>query len=276
LDKRYDFDAEILVYYGRGFEEGRLLGGAQGRLEYLRTMELLSRFLPPAPATVLDVGGGAGAYALPLARDDYSVHLIDPIPLHVEQAKSGSLGQPEAPLAGAEVGDARSLSQMDASADAVLLLGPLYHLTARDDRLQALREARRVVRPGGVVLAAAISRFASTIDGLFNGFLADEEFEAIVERDLRDGQHRNPGERPGWFTTAYFHRPAELRAEAEEAGLLVDGLFGIEGPAWTIPDLGAWLENPARRAKLFAALRRMETEPDLLGASAHLLLVGRA
>ena len=272
MDKRYDFDAEILVYYGRGFEEGRLLGGAQGRLEYLRTMELLSRFLPPAPATVLDVGGGAGAYALPLARDDYSVHLIDPIPLHVEQAKSRSLGQPEAPLAGAEVGDARSLSQMDASADAVLLLGPLYHLTARDDRLQALREARRVVRPGGVVLAAAISRFASTIDGLFNGFLADE---AIVERDLRDGQHRNPGERPGWFTTAYFHRPAELREEAEEAGLLVDGLFGIEGPAWTIPDLGAWLENPARRTKLVDAVRRVEAEPELLGASAHLLLIGR-
>ena len=275
MDKRYDFDAEILVYYGRGFEEGRLLGGAQGRLEYLRTMELLSRFLPPAPATVLDVGGGAGAYALPLARDDYSVHLIDPIPLHVEQAKSRSLGQPEAPLAGAEVGDARSLSQMDASADAVLLLGPLYHLTARDDRMQALREARRVVRPGGVVLAAAISRFASTIDGLFNGFLADEEFEAIVERDLRDGQHRNPGERPGWFTTAYFHRPAELREEAEGAGLLVDGLFGIEGPAWTIPDLGAWLENPARRTKLVDAVRRVEAEPELLGASAHLLLIGR-
>ena len=275
MDKRHDFDAEILVYYGRGFEEGRLLGGAQGCLEYLRTMELLSRFLPPAPATVLDVGGGAGAYALPLARDDYSVHLIDPIPLHVEQAKSGSLGQPEASLAGAEVGDARSLSQMDASADAVLLLGPLYHLTARDDRLQALREARRVVRPGGVVLAAAISRFASTIDGLFNGFLADEEFEAIVERDLREGQHRNPGERPGWFTTAYFHRPAELREEAEEAGLLVDGLFGIEGPAWTIPDLGAWLENPVRRAKLVDAVRRVEAEPELLGASAHLLLVGR-
>jgi ubiquinone/menaquinone biosynthesis C-methylase UbiE len=225
---------------------------------------------------VLDVGGGAGAYALPLAREGYWVYLIDPVPLHVEQATAGSLGQPDAPLAGTEVGDARSLSQMDASADAVLLLGPLYHLTARDDRLQALREARRVVRPGGVVLAAAISRFASTIDGLFNGFLADEEFEAIVERDLREGQHRNPGERPGWFTTAYFHRPAELREEAEEAGLVVDGLFGIEGPAWTMPDLGAWLENPARRAKLFAALRRMETEPDLLGASAHLLLVGRA
>src|SRR5918994_119719 len=266
----YEIDAEILAHYEVVMEKERLLGGGVRLLEYLRTRELLARHLPPAAATILDVGGGAGAYALPLAREGYSVYLIDPVPLHVEQAKAGSTAQPEAPLTGAEVGDARSLSQMDASADAVLLLGPLYHLTARDDRLQALREARRVVRPGGVVLAAAISRFASTIDGLFNGFLADEEFEAIVERDLREGQHRNPGERPGWFTTAYFHRPAELREEAEEAGLLVDGLFGIEGPAWTIPDLGAWLENPARRTKLVDAVRRVEAEPELLGASAHL------
>jgi ubiquinone/menaquinone biosynthesis C-methylase UbiE len=270
-----DLDADILSYYGGGFEEGRLLGGAQGHLEYLRTRELLSRYLPPVPATVLDVGGGAGAYALPLAREGYSVHLIDPVPLHVQRAKAGSIAQPEAPLAGAEVGDARYLSRGEAGADAVLLLGPLYHLTLRDDRLLALREARRVVRPGGVVLAAAISRFASTIDGLSSGFLADDEFEVIVERDLREGQHRNPARRTGWFTTAYFHRPVELREEAEGAGLAVEGLFGIEGPAWAVPDLATWLEDPARRAKLFAALRRVEAEPELLGTSAHLLLVGR-
>ena len=79
----------------------------------------------------------------------------------------------------------------------------------------------------------------------------------------------------GWFTTAYFHRPAELREEAEEAGLAVEGLFGIEGPAGNVPELDAWLEDPARRAKLLAAVRRVETAPDLLGASSHLLLVGR-
>jgi SAM-dependent methyltransferase len=275
IDERRELDEKMLAYYEKGLERGRLPGAAAGRLEYLRTRELLSRHLPPAPAAVLDVGGGTGAYALPLAREGYSVYLIDPVPLHVRQAAASSENQPGTPLAGAEVGDACSLSQASETVDAVLLLGPLYHLTSREDRLRAFREAWRVVRPGGVVLAAAISRFASTIDGLFNGFLAEEEFEAIVERDLGEGQHRNPGERPGWFTTAYFHRPAELREEAEEAEFVVEGLFGIEGPAWPMPDLDAWIEDPARRAKLLDAVRRVESEPELLGASAHLLLVGR-
>ena len=97
----------------------------------------------------------------------------------------------------------------------MLLLGPLYHLTERDDRLAAWREARRVLRPGGVVLAAAISRFASTLDGLRLGLFDDDAFAQIAERDLRDGQHRNPTGNPRYFTTTYFHRPEELRTEVK-------------------------------------------------------------
>jgi SAM-dependent methyltransferase len=212
---------------------------------------------------------------LPLAKEGYSVYLVDPIPLHIEQATAASVAQPEALLAGVELGDARSLSQEDESVDAVLLLGPLYHLTLRDDRIQTLREAWRVVRPGGVVVAAAISRFASTIDGLLRGFLLDPEFEAIVEHDVQEGQHRNPTERPEWFTTAYFHLPEELRGEVKEAGYTVEALVGIEGPAWAVPDLDACLEVPRRRVKLLAAIGRVEAEPSLIGASAHLLVVGR-
>jgi ubiquinone/menaquinone biosynthesis C-methylase UbiE len=162
IGKREELDAEILAHYQEGAEQERLLRGGAGRLEYLRTRELLARYLPLAPATVLDVGGGAGVYALPLAREGYSVHLIDAVPLHVEQAREASNLQRDSPLAGAQEGDARRLAWDDESVDAVLLLGPLYHLTSRDDRLRALREAFRVVRPGGVVAAAAISRFAST------------------------------------------------------------------------------------------------------------------
>ncbi len=252
-----------------------MLRGGAGRLEYLRTRELLARYLPPAPATVLDVGGGAGVYALPLAREGYAVHLIDPVTQHVEQAREASALQRDTPLAGAEVGDARRLLWDDKSVDAVLLLGPLYHLTSRDDRLQALQEAYRVVRPGGVIAAAAISRFASTYDGLLRGFLEDTRFKDIVERDVREGQHRNPSGRPEWFTTAYFHLPQELRNEATEAGFSVEALVGIEGPAWVLPDLDSWLEDPPRRSTLLDTVRRVEAEPSLLGATAHILVVGR-
>ncbi len=214
-------------------------------------------------------------YALPLAREGYSVHLIDPVPLHVSQAGEASALQRDAPLIGAEVGEARRLRCDDNSVEAVLLLGPLYHLTSRNDRIQALREAYRVVRLGGVVAAAAISRFASTYDGLLRGFLEDPIFEEIVERDVREGQHRNPTGRPEWFTTAYFHLPEELRYEVIEAGFEVEALVGIEDPAWVLPDLDSWLEDPLRRSRLLEAIRRVETEPSLLGASAHILVVGR-
>jgi ubiquinone/menaquinone biosynthesis C-methylase UbiE len=264
----------MLAHYEQAGERERLLRGGAGRLEYLRTRELLARYLPPAPATVLDVGGGAGVYALPLAREGYSVHLIDPVQLHVEQAREASALQRDAPLAGAEVGDARRLLWANDSVDAVLLLGPLYHLTSREDRLQALQEACRVLRPRGVVAAAAISRFASTYDGLLRGFLEDPKFKDIVERDVREGQHRNPTGRPEWFTTAYFHLPGELRDEATEAGFSVEALVGIEGPGWVLPDLDSWLEDPTRRSTLLDAIKRVETEPSLLGATAHILVVG--
>ena len=275
IGEQEGLDAEILAHYEVVTERERLLSGGAGRLEYLRTRELLARYLPPPPVTVLDVGGGAGVYALPLAREGYSVHLIDPVSLHVDQAREASTLQRDAPLASAEVGDARRLAWDDGSVEAVLLLGPLYHLTSRDDRLQALQEAYRVVRPGGVLAAAAISRFASTYDGLLRGYLKDPSFGEIVERDVREGQHRNPSGTPEWFTTAYFHLPEEVRDEVIEAGFEIEALVGIEGPAWVLPDLDTWLEDPAGRSKLLEAIRRVEAEPSLLGASAHILVVGR-
>ena len=137
---------DVLRYYSKGQEQNRLL--SRHALERERTQELLTRYLPPAPAMVLDVGGAAGVYALWLAKLGYAVHVIDPVPLHIAQAKAASSDQPEHPLASAALGDACRLDWPDASADAVLMLGPLYHLTERADRLQALREGYRVLKPG--------------------------------------------------------------------------------------------------------------------------------
>jgi SAM-dependent methyltransferase len=262
----------IAAHYASGYEADRLHQGA-GQLDRERSRELLGRFLPPAPATVLDVGGGPGGHACWMAARGYQVHLIDVTPLHVELARQASARQPESPLAGTAVGDARTLSWGTATADAVVLFGPLYHLTDRADRLQALREARRVLRPGGVLLAAAISRFASTLDGLCRGFLKDPQFAEIVRRDLADGQHQNPTGRPEYFMDTFFHHPDELRGEVAEAGFAAASVYGVEGPGWLLSDFDAWWDNGEHRNRLLQLARALETEPSLLGASAHLMAV---
>lgn len=265
---------ETVRYYVESDEAARLQTG-WFRLERARTEELILRHLPPAPATVIDAGGGAGAYALWLAEREYAVHLVDPVIKHVEQARAASAQQPDHPLASAEVGDARRLAHADASADAVLLLGPLYHLVEREDRLACLREAFRVLRPGGMVWGAGISHFASLFDSLSSGFFDDPAFAPILARDLEDGQHRNPTDNPVYFTDAYFHKPGELSREFLAAGFHVEAVVAIEGPGWLARDFDRLWNNPAQRERLLAAVRKVEREPSVLGASAHIMAIGR-
>jgi SAM-dependent methyltransferase len=255
-------DEAIRAYYESGIELGRLERG-YWRLEFARTKELLLRYLPPAPARVLDVGGGPGVYAAWLADAGYDVKLVDLLPLHVEHARELAAGR-----FAAEEGDARSLSELDQSYDVVLLLGPLYHLIEDRDRLAALEEARRVLRRRGLVAGAAISRFGPLLDTFVRG-IPDERVWEWSERSLVDG--RNVPENT-LFTTAYFHLPEELEAEIQEAGFELEGVFGIEGPGWlrmeTLDDAEAF-ERASRVA------RAVEQERSVMGTSAHLLAIAR-
>jgi ubiquinone/menaquinone biosynthesis C-methylase UbiE len=274
LESASSLAPEVLAHYASGYESGRLLEGAS-QIELVRTQELVLRYLPPPPAVIFDVGGGPGVYACWLARRGYEVHLVDAHPLHVEQARQASQGQPDAPLAGIEVSDARQLNRADTSVDVVLLFGPLYHLTQKADRLTALREAHRILRPGGFLLVAAISRFASLLDGLRQGFLDDPAFMQIVERDLTDGQHRNPLNHPAYFTTAFFHGPQELETEIQESGFLYEKTLPIEGPLWLFPNVAANFHDQKRRESFLTLVRQLEQESSLLGASAHLFAIAR-
>jgi SAM-dependent methyltransferase len=267
-------DEAFTAHYNLGVEEGRLIPAEGGpSLELVRTLELLERFLPSPPAAILDVGGGPGVYAGILARRGYRVHLIDVLQLHVAQAASTAAAQPEAAFTVA-LGDARRLDEASESYDVVLLLGPLYHLTKRDDRLAALREACRVLHSRGVVFGAAISRFASLLDGFRQGLLTDPTFATVVERDLRDGQHRNPAgvERPDWFTTSFLHYPNELAEEVGEAGFAVEAVLGVEGPGWLFEN---WWNDSRRREIVLRSARLIEQDPALQAISGHLLAVGR-
>ena len=265
-------DPAIAAYYEQSPEEARLDSGAS-QLEALRTRELIERHASPPPATIVDVGGAAGAYAGWLAEAGYSVHLLDAVPRLVAEAERRSAFLTR-PIASCEIGDARALPHPDSFADIVLLLGPLYHLTEAADRARALDEAARVLKPGGFLFAAGISRWASALDGLARDLFGDPRYVNIIERDLEDGQHRNPTEQ-FYFTTAYFHRPDELRGEVDRAGLLVEGVFGLEGPGWFLPDFADRWADPRRRADLLRLARAFEADEAILGVSAHLLAVAR-
>jgi ubiquinone/menaquinone biosynthesis C-methylase UbiE len=266
--------ARIVDYYSLADEGSRLRTG-WFQLEQERTRELILRHLPPAPARIIDAGGGSGVYACWLAAQGHEVHLLDPVPKHVEQARARSAQQSHHPLASAEVGDARRLAQADALADAVLLLGPLYHLVEREDRLACLREAHRVLRSGGILWGAGISHFASLFDSLSHGFFDDPEFAPIVGRDLEDGQHRNPSKNPLYFTDAYFHRPGELSREFLAAGFQVLAVVAIEGPGWLAQDFDRLWNDPVQRERLLQAVRKVEREPSILGVSSHIMAIGR-
>jgi ubiquinone/menaquinone biosynthesis C-methylase UbiE len=269
-----DSEGRIVRYYGDADEDSRLRAG-WFQLEHARTQELILRHLPPGPATIIDAGGGSGVYACWLAAWGYRVHLIDVVPKHVEQARAASAQQGEHPLASAEVGDARHLSHDDGSADAVLLLGPLYHLVEKEDRLACLREAYRVLRPGGLLWGAGISHFASLFDSLTNSFFDDPKFAPIVERDLEDSQHRNSTDNPMYFTDAYFHRPGELSRELLAAGFQVVEIVAIEGPGWLPRDFDRLWNDPDQREHLLNTMRKVEREPSILGATSHIMAIGR-
>jgi ubiquinone/menaquinone biosynthesis C-methylase UbiE len=267
-------DPDIVAYYERGRERARLHENPTGRLELIRTRFVLRQLLPAPPARVLDVGGAAGVHAQWLAREGYYVELIDPMPLHVEQARACSDAQPDAPFS-VEIGDARDLPLDDGSVDAVLLMGPLYHLPEPADRATVLGEARRVLRTEGVLAAAAISRFASTLDGVLRDFILDERFRDIAGGDLEHGVHRNPSRTPGYFTTSYFHHPEDLRSELAAAGFAEVEVRAVEGFGGMLGDLEARLDDASRAPALLDALASVDQEASMLGISFHLLGLGR-
>jgi SAM-dependent methyltransferase len=261
-------DLRIQEYYAgeTGWDEHARLttGTAQGPVEHLRTQELIRQRLAPG-ARVLDVGGATGVHAAPLAADGYDVLLVDPVAGQV--ARAAERGTFEA-----RVGDARDLSApglelADDSFDAVLLLGPLYHLATREDRLRALREAVRVTRPGGTVAAAAITRLAALVGGGYELF-PPSAWQAVLEHGVA------PDDIP--FPAAHFHDAAELAAEATDAGLSDVVVHGIEGPAGGALERVA-VDAPEAPGLIAAALtlaRSLSTTGGVPDMSQHILAIG--
>jgi SAM-dependent methyltransferase len=264
-------DPRVLARYEVYDEDARLWRPGLGDLVRLRTWDILDRFVP-AGGRVLDVGGGPGTHAARLAGRGCDVTLIDPVPRHVVRALARASEPGTSPFTVC-LGDALRLPLAPASVDAVLLMGPLYHLVERAGRLAALAEARRVLRPGGVVMAEVIGRHSWVLDATVKGLTGSAEVWAGVEHSVATGLSQDPEAVPEGSFWAYFHRPDELPGELAEAGFGDVDVIAVEGFAWLVGDLERRMAEPG---PILAAVRLTEREPSMLGCSAHVIGIARA
>jgi S-adenosylmethionine-dependent methyltransferase len=240
------------------------------KIEFQVTMRVLTEFLPAAPAKLIDIGGGPGRYAITLAQQGYRVTLVDLSNGNLELAKEKSAE------AGMNLDAFVHANALDLSAfpkagfDSALLLGPLYHLHGHEERRTALRQAHRLLKPGGLVFASVITRFAAFRDAAVHGYSFVLDDPAYSEKLLATGIHDNGI----GFTDAYFTHPDEVIPLGESAGFTTLRLMGCEGilagheeyvDSLTGTDHDFWLDINYRMAQ----------EPSLLGASDHLLYIGR-
>lgn len=260
-------------YYNKGLEDDRL-ELESNKLEKIRTLDILQRYLPKLPAVILDIGGATGVYSFILSDLGYEVHLVDIIPLHITQAKEKN-SLVKAKLKSIILGDARQLEFQDHFADGILLFGPLYHLVKKGDREKALKEAFRVLKPGGIIFSAGISRYASLIDGFQTGNILDEKFIPIVKQDLINGQHRNPTNITHYFTTSFFHHPNELIQEHIEAGFQLVELFSIEGLLCLLGNIEENINDSEKCKLILSFMREIEKESSLIGASPHIMVIAK-
>jgi SAM-dependent methyltransferase len=156
----------------------------------------------------------------------------------------------------------------DASFDVVLLMGPLYHLVDASDRQKALLEAHRVLKPGGTLLAEIITRHAWVLDTTLRDHLSQPDIWDVFTRNIEKGLSQDPEALADGGFWAYFHRTEELRSELSGAAFASIELVAVEGFGWLLGDLERLLQDPAH---LLRAIRLTETEPSMIGCSAHVI-----
>jgi len=262
---------EIDNFYYATSEESRLLLGL-GPLEFERNKELIGRYLTKKNV-VIDVGGGPGIYSEWLAGLGHDVYLVEPVEKHIKQAIKRSK-QAKKPFR-VILGEAQKLDLPDNFANLVILHGPLYHLQQSSQRVKAISEAKRVLKPGGIALGFAINHSASTIAALLNGFIHTPEIFEMCKEELLSGIHTPPQNMPGILPSAYFHHPDELKREFEEGGLTYLDTLAVEGLIWMDKNYFESRSDATKKANMMELMRITENDQSLLSLSPHMMIAGR-
>lgn len=278
-------DSTVLAGYNAGIERDRLRKGI-GILEFERTKEILLEKLPKAPAVIYDIGGAYGEYSWWLASRGYKVYLFDIAETNIRMSEELAAEYPGTALKSAAVCDARSIPYPDKSADAILLMGPLYSITEYEERILALKECFRLLKDDGVLFSAALTPYSVLVSRLAvyheddsekRRELDDPAVISAIEMALEDGCFINPERRivRHGLGSSHLHTAKALREELSCGGFDTLSVHGVMGGAWLAPNLDELLEHEDTRELLFKTIRMMDTHEEIIGLSGHMLAVSR-
>lgn len=277
-----NIDNGVLAYYEAGREYNRLRKDC-GLIEFARTKEILLENLPKPPAVIYDIGGAYGEYSWWLASLGYEVHLFDLSETNIRLSEKLSAEYPGCSLVSREVCDARKVPRDDKSADAVLLMGPLYHITDHSGRIDAIKESRRLLKDNGMLFSAALTPFSVLLYNITvyspegedkEDCLEDTRFLSMVSRELEDGCHINPDNKVySGLGSSHLHTAKALREELSEGGFSDSAVHGVMGGAWLAHNIDELWKNEASRNALMNTVRLMDMHEEIMGLSGHLLAV---
>jgi len=283
-NKMKTIDKTVLAGYNAGIERNRLRSGI-GLIEFERTKEILLEKLPKPPAVIYDIGGAYGEYAWWLSSLGYEVHLFDLSETNIEMSHELTAEYPGIELKSAMVCDARAVPRPDKSADAVLLMGPLYSITEYEERILAIKESFRLLKDDGCLFSAALTPFSVLVSRLAI-YHADDTVKckeldnpvliSTIERALSDGCYVNPERKvANGLGSSHLHTAKALREELYCGGFDTESVHGVMGGAWLAPNLDELLRNEDTHALLMKTVRMLDTHEEIIGLSGHLLAVSK-
>ena len=260
---------ELENFYNKASEETRLEKG-MGIFEFERIKELIEQHISKPNSTIIDIGGGTGKYAEWLAKNGHNVHLVEPVLKHIKLAENRAK-KLKKPFSVA-IGEAKKIPFKDNTADLVILHGPLYHLQKREDRIAAIREAKRVLKKDGIILGFVINATASTVVGLMNGMIHANSFFDMCKEELTTGLHDAPKDFPFLLADAYYHKTQGLKKEFLEKNLHFINIFAVEGMIWLDNEYFANMLDKKKSKTLKVLQNLTQNDEYLLPFSPHMMI----
>jgi len=261
---------DIAAYYDSdpAREHSRL---EEHQLEYELTWRYLDRYLP-SQGSILEVGAASGRYTLELAKRGYTITAVDLSAALLEECRKRITAEGLEEQVRLVVADARDLSAVtEQGFDAVLLMGPLYHLITETDRKVALQQAFDRLRAGGILFSAFLSRFGMMGD-LIKKVPGWIENQAAVRSQLESG--KRPDDFPRGGFRGYAAQVSEIAPLHEAIGFESLVVAGVE-PAISADDESYNKLEGRQRQLWLDLLFEISTDSSILGASRHLLYIGK-